>query len=455
MYRVNGRFLLLAIWRTTLLAHAKQVRFCIGVLTLLLTMPAGAQSTATVFEFYHTTLDHYFRTSDVGEATGIDNGAAGPGWVRTGDNFLAYPANNFPTGAAPVCRFYGSVNPGPNSHFYTSDKTECDGLKALQASTPATQKRWNYEGIAFAIVPGAGTSCASNLKPVYRLYNNGHARGEDSNHRYTTLQTEYTRLQTGIWKGEGVVMCASSQGSTEPPVNPLPPPSTTDSSSCATSAALRANGATYQRRVRGTLDGSPFTEELDYRVTTGANFQGRSMTELKTQGTHSDFILGTSRFLGRDYYEMTGSQEIYYGHVNETVVFDFAVNFTLVYIPPQVYPRIENIGNLTTQTYSVVTTQQSGDIDLPFPPTNTQFTARRKFVGFERVTVPAGTFNACKFEHTSTGGGVSLAWTVWTYAGGTGAGIELKYMTTSFGLGASNSELVSATLPGGGALPPN
>ncbi|MHB9103107.1 MAG: hypothetical protein ACYC2E_16560, partial [Sulfuricella sp.] len=223
MSLINRLFLLLAFCRTTMTAHLRQVRSGAGLLALLLALPAGAQNTVPVYEFYHATLNHYFRTADAGEAVGIDSGAAGPGWVRTGDNFLAYPANSFPTGAVPVCRFYGSVSPGPNSHFYTASQEECDGLKALQASTPATQKRWNYEGLAFAIVPSSGTSCGGGLNPIYRLYNDGHARGEDSNHRYTTSQTEYARLQTAGWKGEGVAMCATTEGSTVP-VNPNPPP---------------------------------------------------------------------------------------------------------------------------------------------------------------------------------------------------------------------------------------
>ncbi|MFA7239408.1 MAG: hypothetical protein WC091_04790, partial [Sulfuricellaceae bacterium] len=74
-----------------------------------------AQDFATVYEFYHAGLDHYFRTADAGEASGIDNGAAGAGWVRTGDDFRAYSAATTSGGAVPVCRFYGSVSPGPNS----------------------------------------------------------------------------------------------------------------------------------------------------------------------------------------------------------------------------------------------------------------------------------------------------------------------------------------------------
>lgn len=173
--------------------------------------PALAQSgypTVTAFEFYHAALDHYFRTTDSAEAAAIDAGGAGPGWVRTGDNFRAYPRDSTTPGLKLVCRMYGSLDPGPNSHFYTANADECASLIQLQASTPSTQKRWNYEGIAFAIRVPDSSGCAAGEKPVYRLYNNAFVLGKDSNHRFTTLQSEYQKLIAAGWAGEGAVMCA-------------------------------------------------------------------------------------------------------------------------------------------------------------------------------------------------------------------------------------------------------
>src|SRR5438477_313907 len=74
----------------------------------------------TVFEFYNTTLKHYFRTAVVAEAIAIDGGAAGPGWVRTGLDFTASSPGTGP--GNDVCRFY---NPVANTHFYTADPDEC------------------------------------------------------------------------------------------------------------------------------------------------------------------------------------------------------------------------------------------------------------------------------------------------------------------------------------------
>ncbi len=166
--------------------------------------PSGVfrlQPLPSVVEFRNTTLDHFFITADPNEQAAVAGGAAGPGWVMTGNFFVA-------GGAFLVCRFYGSLSPGPNSHFYTIDPAECQVLKDLQLSTPAAQKRWNFESNDFASSKTVGGQCASDQSPVYRAYNNGFARGIDSNHRITSDVTAYKATVASGWIGEGVVMCA-------------------------------------------------------------------------------------------------------------------------------------------------------------------------------------------------------------------------------------------------------
>lgn len=169
----------------------------------------SASSTATgscnvtdiVVEFYNKDLDHYFVTADANEAAAIDSGKAGAGWSRTGNSFRS-------GGSTPVCRFYGSQFPGPNSHFYTLQGAECDGLKQLQASTPATQKRWNFESLDFISTPPSSGSCPSGTVPVYRAYNNGYGRGIDSNHRITSNSGAIQEAVSRGWSNEGIIMCA-------------------------------------------------------------------------------------------------------------------------------------------------------------------------------------------------------------------------------------------------------
>jgi len=156
----------------------------------------GGPSMATVFEFYNTNLKHYFRTASAAEATAIDGGSAGPGWVRTGDNFIAYQAATISPGS-DVCRFYTF---GANSHFYTVEVPEC---LSLQSPTSG----WVYEGLSFRIGKPAAGACDTGTIPVHRLYNNRFAFN-DSNHRFTTVFDNVAAMQALGWVYEGVAFCA-------------------------------------------------------------------------------------------------------------------------------------------------------------------------------------------------------------------------------------------------------
>jgi hypothetical protein len=100
----------------------------VGTMSARLRDGAGAGTFVTVFEFYAPALNHYFRTANVEEADALRNDPA-LGWEPTGGNFKAYLRNDHPSTAQPVCRFYGSLSPGPNSHFYTADAAECDAVE--------------------------------------------------------------------------------------------------------------------------------------------------------------------------------------------------------------------------------------------------------------------------------------------------------------------------------------
>jgi serine protease len=154
-----------------------------------------------VVEFHNRLIDHFFITATAAEQAAIRGGAAGPGWSETGHVFSA-------GGASPVCRFYGSTFPGPNSHFFTIDPAECQQLKDLQASTPPTSKRWNFEGNDFLATKPTDGVCPDGTRKVYRAYNDGFAHGIDSNHRLTSSRIGYQLQVEKGWIGEGVVMCA-------------------------------------------------------------------------------------------------------------------------------------------------------------------------------------------------------------------------------------------------------
>jgi hypothetical protein len=125
-----------------------------------------------------------------------------PAWQRTGRGFKT-------AGTQSVCRIYGGSKGGPNTHFYSLNKTECDSLRTLPALT--------YEGQTFlATSPLVGAnaterSCPAGMTEIYRLYNKAYVGGIknkwESNHRYvSSLQDVASTEQLG-WINEGVAFC--------------------------------------------------------------------------------------------------------------------------------------------------------------------------------------------------------------------------------------------------------
>ena len=190
------------------------------LLPLSVAMPVAsqAQTSGTVVEY----VDRgdfpaapgglYFYSSDPAEQITVDTGGAGA-FFRTGRTFAAGGSN-------AVCRFYGSVMPGPNSHFFTVDPGECNGLKAAQiVPLPATTPQWNFEGNGFSttlVTPAQGAtarSCPAGTTMVLRTYNNafspsGVRNPWDSNHRFVRSQADITAMIALGWKDEGGVFCA-------------------------------------------------------------------------------------------------------------------------------------------------------------------------------------------------------------------------------------------------------
>lgn len=91
------------------------------------------------------------------------------------------------------------------------------GGKQLQATTPSSQPRWNYEGIAFYLgTPVRGTPVSPLLycgglrtpalaQPINRFYNK-RALQNDSNHRYTRTQAVASQMSQAGWAAEGLAI---------------------------------------------------------------------------------------------------------------------------------------------------------------------------------------------------------------------------------------------------------
>ena len=177
-------------------------------------------------EFYNTALGHYFVTTSASEALGIDAGAAGPGWVRTGRSFQAWSSQSVaPASAQAVCRFYSS---GANSHFYTASADECLQLRGMEAAERATTggvKGWSYEGAAFFIAVPQSGQCAAGTTKLTRVYNNGFATGEGANHRFVDDADLQAMMVDQKWIAEGTAFCAATKSTG---TNADLPPTTTN-----------------------------------------------------------------------------------------------------------------------------------------------------------------------------------------------------------------------------------
>src|SRR5205085_3901951 len=85
------------------------------------------------------------------------------------------------------------------SHFFTADANEAASL-----SRPGSG--WVPEGVAFREnLPDALGRCEGS-EPVYRLYNNRGAQGDD-NHRYVASASERDRMVARGWVSEGIAWC--------------------------------------------------------------------------------------------------------------------------------------------------------------------------------------------------------------------------------------------------------
>ena len=168
-----------------------------GSAGLSITGRVAADEPVVVVEYFHAGFGHYFITADPDEIAGLDAGAYGGAFARTGQQF--YARNGPVSGTADVCRFFTTAFAPKSSHFYTADPVECAGVKQ--------NPNWQYEKIAFYIPVPAGGACDAGLIPVYRMYNDG--MGGAPNHRFVTSVAIYnTFTTTQGWVGEGVRFCA-------------------------------------------------------------------------------------------------------------------------------------------------------------------------------------------------------------------------------------------------------
>ena len=225
-------------------------------------------------EFYNTFSGHYFVTATASEARLVDDGSAGPGWVRTGRTFEAWlDKSAAPADAQPVCRFYST---GANSHFYTASASECAGLQqqaAAERAATGTVRGWQYEGVAFYVQVPANGTCPAGTVQITRAYNNGFATGEGSNHRFIDDPELQSLMSDSKWIPEGTAFCAAAN-----------PATGTEASQPATTTSFDAVTGTWKGDAHWELESagheteSTHALELDVAADGSVSGQGNGCT---------------------------------------------------------------------------------------------------------------------------------------------------------------------------------
>ena len=159
-----------------------------------------AANVATVVEYFHAGLDHYFITWLAAEIAILDAGVQIKGWTRTGTTFRTYTTAQ--AGSSPVCRFYIPPELG-DSHFFGRGTAECEStaknFPALMLEDPA---------FMHMVLPVNGM-CPAGTGRIFRVFSNR----ADANHRYMTDPAVRDQMTAKGWLAEGdgpdlVVMCA-------------------------------------------------------------------------------------------------------------------------------------------------------------------------------------------------------------------------------------------------------
>jgi len=369
----------------------------------------AAGETVTVVEYYNAALEHYFITADAGEIAVLDGGAFGGAWKRTGQGFAAWDINGAPAGTVPVCRFFGTdryradgTRIGANSHFYTADPDECAYVRTAWqsvASDGQSYPAWTFESHAFAVRQPVTGACPADTRPLHRAYNDA-ARG-DPNHRYST-DPALLRAMAG-WTYEGLVMCL-----------PLGSAVSANSGSCLIPIPGFA----------GDYVASSTPGVRQRQVTTGtADAPVESVT---TQAAGATIVAVTAHRVST----LSGGRQLLEWSSTQTDTTAPGFHHTLNITDGRRLTLPMNAGETQSGSGPVTGTESLVAVGISCNGSITGTTQWQiSFIGMESVTVPAGTFSACRFSFRQTEDVQA------TCAGGPGSGVSSDRFTLWFAPG--------------------
>ena len=337
----------------------------------------GARAqTVTVVEYYNKTLDAYFITGRGPEQTALD---AVADFQRTGMTFQATAVASATTSQTKICRFYiSATTPYVSSHFYGRQGVDCESIRAQNLAG------FSYEDYDFATQQPTSGSCPAGTTTIYRGFRAA-ASGKTSNHRYSASLSTYNAAVTAGYVGESAAFCATAATPASAAV--VTPPSTGSSDCGAIVESKKKITTQTTTSTLGTSSVSTSMTTYDYDLTP-VTFNGKSAARLFTTAT----VTGTTNLSppSVQYFQDNANDYALLGTRGGTA----PVQDTY-WEPGLVYPKKWTVGQAVTYTFAIV-----------FNPTqvigNGTQTGTTTFLGMESVTVPAGTFNACKFKVDQT-----------------------------------------------------
>ena len=218
-----------------------------------------------------------------------------------------------------------------------------------------------------------------------------------------------------------------------PGPTPDPDPGTGGAGDCFNTELFQV-GTTWrlEYNVSGFVNG---TSVSDAEVLRRADFAGYSALETEVTTTTSYTGLPAVATTVLNYADSVGGNLIEeYGNVVTASVSGINTRTVSTFVPP--WRDVKwTLGTGQTETYSYTLRSETSitGSPVPVPPsiTETAVSGTWTYNGREAVTVPLGTFNACKFTE-ATGGDTNVLW----YAPGTG--ITVKSVSTD---GESNETI--------------
>lgn len=194
-----------------------------------------------------------------------------------------------------------------------------------------------------------------------------------------------------------------------------------DSGDCFTNAALYTTGNNYQIDVQN-LDSSGAmvtTTSNRYTVNGSTTFKGNTATELQVDTSITAGVGAGSTTQVKNYTRLDSSEAVTFGQISLVSAVGVSVSTTIHYAPALRKPYTLALNTPRSYTYTV-------KFEGPAATPDKTQTLKETFLGTETISVPAGSFKACKMSSETTMDGITTRATSWSVAEGPYRGLFLQ-----------------------------